>query len=246
MKISMITVTFNDVEHLKLTLESNLSQTYKNYECIVIDGGSKDNTINILKEYEQKFAGKLKWISESDKGIFDAINKGIKLSTGDLIGIQFDILAHKNVLKKMVQLVKKENTDGIHGDLVYIKGNKIIRYWKNGNGKIKDGWSAAHPTLYLKKEIYNKYGLYKIDYKCAADYEFEVRILKDGKVKLSYLPEVLVNMFYGGTSTNNIKSYIVSLKEGHKALKENDIKMAYIIDLKRCLRVIIQFIRKRK
>lgn len=244
LKVSMITATFNDAEHLKMTLESNLSQSYKNYECIVIDGGSKDNTVEVLKEYETKFKGKLKWVSESDNGIFDAINKGYLKSTGDIIGIQFDLWYNENSLENIADTIYKSNCDGVHGDLVYIENNKIVRKWKNGDGDIKKGWSAAHPTLYLKRSVYDKYGLYKTNYKCAADYEFEVRIFKENTLNIVYIPEILVKMFYGGTSTGGLKAYLQSLREGHRALKENNVRNPYCIDFLRCVKVIKQFIIK--
>lgn len=252
MKISIIVATYNDKEHLKLTLDSILSQDYESYECIVIDGSSGDGTIEILKEYEKLFQLRkhdFVWKSEADKGIYDAINKGIMLAQGDLIGVLYDLYADNHVLSKIVSVIKDEKTDGVHGDLVYRSKEKIVRYWKMGQGKIVKGWIAGHPTLYLKKEIYQKYGLYNIDYKCSGDYEFQTRIFKDNIVKLSYIPEVLVYMFYGGTSSNGLHAYMVSLKEGNQALKENGYKFNWWITFRRMIKVLLQFLygyRKRK
>ena len=119
-----------------------------------------------------------------------------------------------------------------------------MRYWKQGQGSIKKGWMPGHPTLYLKKQVYDTYGLYKTDYRISADYEYMIRILKDEKVKLSYIPRVLIYMCHGGTSTNSLGSYLDGLKEGHRALKENNVKHAFFIDMVRTLRVLLQFVRK--
>lgn len=249
MKITIIVATYNDKDHLKLTLNSILSQEYNNYECIVIDGNSTDGTLDILIEYEGIFNREqhtLIWVSEPDKGIYDAINKGIVLATGELIGILYDLYANTNVLTKIAEKVKEEETDGVHGDLEYRDKDKVIRFWKMGQGNIKDGWIAGHPTLYLKKEIYEKYGLYKIDYKCAGDYEFQVRAFYNTDVKLSYISEVLVYMFYGGISSSNFSAYLISLKEGNRALRENGIKNYWIITIKRTIKVLMQFLLHQK
>ena len=134
---------------------------------------------------------------------------------------------------------------GCHADLIYTTNGKIIRYWKMGQGKITNGWMPGHPTLFLKRSVYQKYGLYKTNYKCSADYELMVRILKDSDNQLCYVPEIIVNMSYGGTSTSGISAYLTSLREGHRALQENGIKNAWAIDIKRTWRFLGQFNRKK-
>ena len=138
--------------------------------------------------------------------------------------------------------MEKEGTDGVHGDLNYMDGETIVRKWRNGQGNIRTGWMPGHPTLYLKKEVYENYGLYKTDYRISADYEYMIRILKDGEVKLSYIPEVLINMAHGGTSTNSLGAYLEGMKEGHRALRENGVKFAFVTDILRTLRVLKQFL----
>ena len=123
-----------------------------------------------------------------------------------------------------------------------MKEEKIIRKWRQGQGNIRTGWMPGHPTLYLKREVYETYGLYKTDYRIAADYEYMIRILKDGKVKLSYIPEVLIKMSHGGTSTNGLGAYLEGLREGHRALKENGIKFAFVTDILRIFRTLLQFL----
>lgn len=252
-KISIITTTYQDVSHLKKVIEGIKNQDYPRLEYIIVDGGSTDGTVEYLKELEQDFSygwpeREVKWISEKDSGIYDALNKGIRMATGDIIGPMFDKFSHPHVLSDMVSVIEKEGTDGVHGDLYYVdEQDNPVREWKMGNTKtIRDGWMPAHPTLYLKKEIYDKFGVYKTDYRIAADYEYMIRILKDGKTQLSYIPEVLVHMFYGGTSSGGLKNYILSFQEGKRALEENQIKGAFFITVKRTLIVLMQFVKAKK
>ena len=243
-KVSIITTTYNDKENLKKIIAQVKNQDYANIEYVIVDGGSTDGTLEVIAEAAEYFGDRLKWISEKDKGIYDAINKGIRLSTGDILGCCFDQYAGPNVISKMVTIMEKEGTDGVHGDLYYMEGDKVVRYWHQGQGNIRFGWMPGHPTLYLRKSVYDKYGLYKTDYRISADYEFMIRILKDDKVKLSYLPEVLIYMSHGGTSTNSLGAYLAGMKEGHRALRENGVRFAWFTDLCRTLRVLAQFAQK--
>ena len=243
-KVSIITTTYNDKENLKKIIAQVKNQDYANIEYVIVDGGSTDGTLEVIAEAAEYFGDRLKWISEKDKGIYDAINKGIRLSTGDILGCCFDQYAGPNVISKMVTIMEKEGTDGVHGDLYYMEGDKVVRYWHQGQGNIRFGWMPGHPTLYLRKSVYDRYGLYKTDYRISADYEFMIRILKDDKVKLSYLPEVLIYMSHGGTSTNSLGAYLAGMKEGHRALRENGVRFAWFTDLCRTLRVLAQFAQK--
>lgn len=243
-KVSIITTTYNDSANLQRIIRQIEAQDYENIEYIIVDGASKDDTMEVIREAKKRFGERLLWISEKDGGIYDAINKGLKLATGDYIGLCFDEFAGPDVISRMVAIMEKEGTDGVHGDLDYMDGERIVRKWRQGQGNIRSGWMPGHPTLYLKKEVYEKFGLYKTDYRISADYEFMIRILKDGQVKLSYIPEVLIKMSHGGTSTNGLGAYLESLKEGHRALKENEIPFAFVIDLLRILRVMRQFVTK--
>lgn len=243
-KVSIITTTYNDKENLKKIIAQVKKQDYENIEYVIVDGGSTDGTLEVIAEAAEYFGDRLKWISEKDKGIYDAINKGIRLSTGDILGCCFDQYAGPDVISKMVTIMEKEGTDGVHGDLYYMEGDKVVRYWHQGQGNIRFGWMPGHPTLYLRKSVYDKYGLYKTDYRISADYEFMIRILKDDKVKLSYLPEVLIYMSHGGTSTNSLGAYLAGMKEGHRALRENGVRFAWFTDLCRTLRVLAQFAQK--
>ena len=244
-KVSIITATYNDMENLKRIIRQVNAQDYENIEYIIVDGGSSDGTAAVIEEARELFGERLRTVSEPDKGIYDAINKGIGLATGDILGCCFDEFSGPGVICKMVESIEREGTDGVHGDLYYMEGDKVVRHWHQGQGSIRFGWMPGHPTLYLKKEVYETYGLYKTDYRISADYEFMIRILKDKKVRLSYLPEVLIYMSHGGTSTNSLGAYLAGMKEGHRALKENGVPFAWFTDMCRTLRVLAQFVKKK-
>ena len=194
----------------------------------------------------QQRSGSLVRISEPDEGLYDALNKGILHASGDLIGVMCDRFADKSVLSRMADIVEQEGTDGVHGDLDYVDGERTVRKWRMGQGKLQSGWMPGHPTLYLKKEIYETFGTYRTDLRIAADYEFMIRVLKDGKVRLSYLPQVLVHMQHGqgSTSTGGLKNYLHSFDEGRRALAENGMPHPFTTTLMRSARVAAQFIRK--
>ena len=220
-KVSVITTNYNDAANLKRIIAQVVRQDYENLEYIIVDGGSVDGSRELIQRAEERLPGRVRWISEPDGGIYDALNKGIRLATGDIIGCCFDRYADEGVIRRMVDAMEHQ-----------------------GQGTIRNGWMPGHPTLYLRREVYEQFGMYKTDYRIAADYEFMVRILYRQQVRLSYLPEILIYMSHGGTSTSGIKAYLESLKEGHRALKENEVPFAWITDLCRILRVLAQFVKR--
>ncbi len=236
MKISIITVCYNSEETIKDTLESVLAQTYTNYEYLIVDGESKDNTISIVKEYEKKFKGKLKWISERDSGLYNAMNKGIKLATGDVIGIinSDDILAHNKVFERVAESIV--DYDGVYSNLLMLDENlkKAYRLFNSKNVSKKFGWQMPHPTLYIKKELYEKYGLFNEDFRIAADLDFMYRIIKQD-TKLKYVNDCFVFMRAGGASTGGLKGYYKNFKESYRVLKKNNIKFPFLINIKRSI-----------
>ena len=248
-KVSLILTTFNCKDNLRKTLESIEKQDYSDIEVVIKDGGSKDGTIDVIKEYQSSSKYMVKWESRQDKGIYDAMNQGYSLCDGDIVVFFNDMFVNPLVVSQMVKLIERINPDtgeeyiGAHADLMYVEDEKIIRKWHMGEGKIQQGWMPGHPTLFLKREIYEKYGLYDVSFKIAADYEFMIRFLKDEENKIAYLPEIIVAMFYGGTSSGGLSNYILSFKEGHRALKMNGIKNALWIDIRRTVRVLLQFIK---
>lgn len=243
--VSVILTTYNCKSNLTQTLESIEMQDYANLEIVIKDGGSTDGTLDLIRDYEKSSRFTVKWVSVSDKGIFDAMNQGYQMAVGDVIVFFNDEFMNTQVVSRMIQVMeKKPECVGAHANLIYATDEKVIRYWKMGPQKsLYWGWMPGHPTLFLKRDVYEKYGLYNPDYAIAADYEFMIRFLKDKCNRLAYLPEVIIRMYYGGTSTSNSSSYLLSLKEGHRALKDNGIKGALWIDLLRTGRVVMQFIR---
>jgi glycosyltransferase involved in cell wall biosynthesis len=248
-KISLITVCYNSEKTIKDTLDSVLNQTYKNYEYIIIDGKSNDNTLNILSDYKGKFNGKMKFISEKDNGLYDAMNKGIKMSTGSIIGIlnSDDILSNKDIFKKIADAFDKTKCDGIYSNLYimdYETMTKPLRTFIAKSGNYKYGWYPPHPTLYLKKEVYNKYGLYNQEFRIAADYDFMIRIMKEN-VNLQYINDYLVYMRGGGVSTKGLKGYWKSFKESLTVLKKNKIRFPLLVNFIRTFNIFKQIFNKK-
>lgn len=249
MKVSLILTTYNSKEYLPRTLASIDSQDYQDIEVVIKDGGSVDGTLELINDYASKSRFEVKHTSCPDTGIYDAMNQGIALSTGDIIVCFNDTFVQKDAVSKMVKLISDSggNVVGAHADLVYANDNHVVRKWKMGPQKsLISGWMPGHPTLFLKRRMYDIYGMYKTDYRISADYEFMIRFLSDKKAdnKLAYLPENIISMFYGGTSTGSGGSYIKSLKEGHRALVTNGVHPAFVADILRTVRVLLQFVKK--
>ena len=230
MKVSIITATYNSATSIASSLNSIINQDYNNIECIIIDGDSNDETIPIIKTYRRKNLNII-LVSEPDNGIYDALNKGIKLATGDLIGFVHsdDKLASPHIISELVTAIKNTQVFGVYGDLQYVSKldtSKLIRNWKScvfSKSLLKKGWMPPHPTLFLKKEVYQKHGNFNLKYKISADYDFMLRVLKDKTLKFVYLPKVIVKMRIGGASNKNIKNIIQKTKEDYKAITSNKI-----------------------
>lgn len=239
--VSLVLTTFNSKNNFIKTYESIQKQTYTCIEIIIIDGASTDGTKEEIQLRAEENPN-VNWISEPDKGIFDAMNKGLHLAKGDIIAFFNDEFLVEDAVEQYVESIQNNNCDGVHSDLVYTdEYGKVIRYWRMGKGEIKKGWLPGHPTLYLKRTVYERYGNYKAEYHCAADYKFIIRILKDGEINLEYIPKMLVSMYYGGTSSSGVKAYWVSFYEGVRALRKNGVNCALWINILRMLRVLMQF-----
>lgn len=232
MKISVITVTFNSEKTVKDTIESVLKQKYQDYEYLVIDGGSKDNTVDIIKEYEPKFEGKMRWVSEKDKGMYDGINKGIRIAKGDVVGIiNSDDFYHRTDIFSIICKSFEENpgVQAIYGDVRFVKPDnldKTVRYYSCKHWRpwrFRFGFMPAHPTFFTYKENFEKYGYYQYDYHIAADYELLIRHLYTNKVPAKYVPVDFMKMRTGGRSTNGWKANVLLNKEIVRACKENGI-----------------------
>jgi len=229
MKVSIITPSFNSKDSIEDTIISVLSQDYSDIEYIIIDGKSTDGTLDIVKKYENKIN---KLISEPDNGIYDAMNKGISLATGEIIGIlnSDDLYYSENVISKVVDVFNKHKVDCCWGNLLYFdnkKEDKIVRRWRSSNyekGLFEKGWQIPHPTFFVKKEIYEKYGTYNPSFKITGDYELILRFLEKKKIKSFFIPEFLVKMRLGGASNKNIFNIIRGNIECYKAWKINGLE----------------------
>ncbi len=227
MKISILTCVLNNEKFIEDSIKSFQKQDYENKEQMILDGGSTDNTINIIN---RKKNDKLKFYSSKDDGIYHAINKGIKLASGDIIGILHsdDFYENEEVLSNVAKVFKRTDADLVYGDLVYVskKNNLIIRYWKAGtyiDEKIKKGWMPPHPTVFVKKKIFEKVGNYNTDYRISSDYDFLIRAVTNKEIKKQYLNQTLIKMRIGGTSNKSISNLLKKTFEDYKIIKKNKI-----------------------
>ena len=231
MNISILTATYNSGKTLRDTMESVLRQNYKGYEYIVIDGASKDATLDIVKEYEPKFEGRLKYISEPDNGIYDAMNKGIRMATGDVIGIlnSDDFYTSNDVLQRIADAFEYNDIDATYGDIHYVNDDnltKMVRYYSSAVFKrsfMRYGLMPAHPSFYCKREVYEKYGCFDTSYRIAADFENLLRLIFIHRIKTLYIPKHFVTMRTGGASTAGFASRRKIMREHLKAMKKNEV-----------------------
>jgi glycosyltransferase involved in cell wall biosynthesis len=248
-KVSIITVCYNSATTIDDTIQSVLSQTYPNIEYIIIDGLSTDNTLEVVNNYQDKIS---KIFSEKDNGLYDAINKGISLASGDIIAIlnSDDFYIDNNVINDVVEKFEKEKTDTLYADLYYVDTvdtNKVVRHWVSGNyknGLFFKGWMPPHPTFFVKKEVYNKYGTFNLDFKSAADYEIMLRFIHKHKIKIGYLPRVIVRMRIGGVSNNSLLNRIKANREDKKAWIINGLRPKPYTLLFKPLSKLMQFVKK--
>lgn len=249
MKISIITVVYNNDKTIKDAMQSVLLQNYIDIEYIVIDGNSKDNTVNFIKEFEDKLGC---FISENDDGLYDAMNKGIRIATGDVIGIlnSDDLYQDLDVIKDVMEQFNNDpDLDILYGDLVYVKSdeiNKVVRNWKSKtyyDRFFENANVPPHPSLFVKKKVYNEAGLFNLDYKIASDYEFMLRIFKNHTFKSKYYNRLIVRMRLGGASNGGFSSVIKQNKEVLNAWKNNNLKRPFYLMPLRVLKKFGQFIK---
>lgn len=248
MKISLITITYNSDITLVDTLQSVLHQDQVDLEYIIIDGGSKDKTLSIVEEYSLQFGERLKWISEKDNGIYDAMNKGIKMATGDIIGIlnSDDIFEDFHVLSDVVKAFD-ENTDAIFGNLYFVNSDdtdSVIRIWKGSpRSSMRKGWHPAHPTFYVRRDIYEKYGLFDTTFDVSADFELMLRFIEKYQIRTKYLDRYMIKMRIGGESTGSLKNIVKGNYNIMRAFRKNDIRVSYFYPLMRLLPKLINILK---
>ena len=251
MKVTIITVTLNSEKFLEDCIKSVISQDYADIEHIVIDGKSTDGTLAIIEKYRDHIA---KWISEKDRGMYDAINTGMQMATGEIIGTlnSDDMLASPDVISTIVKTFADEKTDAVYGDLVYVEPmniEKVIRVWKGlpfRRGRYRYGWMPAHPTFYFRKELIATCGIYETHYFSAADYEFMARYLYRFKVRATYIPKLIVKMRHGGMSNGDLRRRFRANRRDYLAMKRNGIPFAFFVSLLKPLIKLHQYKRRRK
>lgn len=248
MKVSIITATYNSSQTVIDTLESLNQQTYEDIEYIIIDGASSDSTLQVVQDNCSRVA---KIISEPDKGIYDALNKGIKVATGDIIGFLHsdDLFAYPDAIRDLVKTLKAEGTDSVYADLEYVSKedtSKVVRKWKSGScskAKLLSGWMPPHPTFFMKRDQYQKLGLFNLKFKIAADYDSILRYLWSNEVSTSYLPKVVTKMRVGGASNRSLKNIVEKTKEDIEALKANRVSWPRAILMKNISKIPQFFMR---
>lgn len=249
MKISIITTTYNSAKTVEDTIQSVLSQRYSGIEYIIVDGGSTDGTLDIIHKYMSRIS---KVVSEKDEGMYDAMNKGIQLATGDIIGIlnSDDFYISNEVLKKVTDAFLQKDTDCLWGDLLIVDQtdlNKVVRDWKSSpykEGEFQKGWHPPHPTFFVKKVVYEKYGLFKTDLSTSADYELMLRFLEKNKISSAYIPEVLVKMRNGGEGNKSYYNLVRANIGCYKAFKMNGLKIDLFFIFRKPLFKLQQFTKK--
>ena len=248
-KISIITVCYNSAKTIEDTILSVINQTYNNIEYIIVDGLSTDNTLEIVNKYQDKIA---KVVSEKDAGLYDAINKGIGLATGEIIANinSDDFYIDNNVIADVVAKMEDEKSDTLYADLYYvdeIDTNKVTRNWVSGaykKGMFYKGWMPPHPTFFVRKSVYDNYGKFNLKLKSAADYEIMLRFIHKHECSISYLPRVVVRMRVGGVSNSSLKNRLKANREDKKAWEMNGLKPKPYTLIFKPLSKVLQFVKK--
>lgn len=228
MKVSIITVSFNSAKTIADTIQSVLSQDYPDIEYIVIDGGSTDSTVQIIEQHQDRISH---WISEKDRGMYDAMNKGIALATGDVVGIlnSDDVYMTTHIVSELMELLQSKKAQVVFADLILVdqdNPDRVLRYYDSGHfhpNKFKYGWMPAHPTVFVRRELYDAVGPFATNYQIAADYEMLIRILAIQRARYVYLPKPVVRMRSGGASTAGLSRNWILNSEIVRACKENGI-----------------------
>ena len=247
MKVSIITVVYNGAEFIRDCIESVLSQTYSDLEYIVVDGNSTDGTVELVRAYGNRIA---RFISEPDKGLYDAMNKGLRLATGEVIGLlnADDFYRHNRVIENMVATVERTDSDAVYGDLIYVDRNntrKVKRYWRSGEytkNAFLWGWMPGHPSFFAKRILYEQYGMFRLDMKSAADYELMLRFIHKHQIKLAYMNEVTIVMRVGGISNSSLENRLRANRDDRIAWQNNRLKPYFFTFWLKPLRKLHQYV----
>lgn len=247
MTISIITITYNSAKSLQRALDSVQSQHYKDIEHIIVDGASTDGTKDLIAAYAKQHPN-VRWVSEKDDGIYNALNKGIRMATGDVIGFLHsdDVLYSSDSIGHIAAAFGDETVNVVYGDLQYCNGGKVVRRWKSNDfnpSALKYGWMPPHPTVYVRRKVYEQVGEYDEWFRISADFDMMIRIFKAG-YRSKYIPEVLVSMETGGASNKNTKARLSKTQEDYIVLKKNNVGAGYLTVACKQLRKVRQFLRK--
>jgi len=244
--VSIITAVFNNARTLASAIESVRAQTYAPIEHIIIDGGSTDGTLDVIERYRAGFATV---VSEPDHGIYDAMNKGLSAATGDIVGIlnSDDFYANPRVIETVVRTMEEKVVDIVWGDLEYVSSEdttRVIRHWRSSpyaRGKFRRGWMPPHPTFFVRRSVYGRYGYFRDELRIAADYELMLRFLEKHQVSSRYIPEMFVKMRVGGASNKSIANIIKANREAWRAWKMNDLPASFVTITLKVIRKVSQF-----
>jgi glycosyltransferase involved in cell wall biosynthesis len=240
--VSIVTVTFNSAATLADTLASVAGQRYPQVEHVLVDGGSTDGTLELIQAAARSAPHRVRWVSEPDEGIYDAMNKGIAMASGEVIGIlnSDDFLADDSVVADIVERMVRTGADAVYADLVFVDQlatDQVQRVWRAGSGRVGLGWSPPHPTLYVRAEAYRRLGPYRTDFAISADYDFMLRLFDRRTAStVSYLDRTVVRMRNGGVSTRNLSGNIVGFREAHRSLRDARVRPAVLVNTLRVLR----------
>lgn len=231
MKISVITATFNSGKTVRDTIESVLHQTYKDVEYIIVDGMSKDNTMEVVRSYESLFCGRMRYVSEPDKGIYDAMNKGIAMATGDVVSIlnSDDFYTSPDVLEQVAKVMAGGGIDAVYGDVHYVHDehlDKCVRYDTSRpfhRRWMRFGFMPAHPSFYCRRSVYEQYGAFNLSYKVAADFENLLRLIFVHRIRTHYIAKDFVTMRTGGASSSGLRSHKQIMRDHLRALRQNQV-----------------------
>ena len=256
MKISIVTTTFNSARTLRDTMDSLLRQSYTDYEYIVVDGASsKDDTVAIIREYEPRFEGRMRWISEPDRGIYDAMNKGIAMATGDVVGIlnSDDFYTSDDVLATITQAFSRPDApDAVYGDVHYVDEydtTKVVRYYSSSRfsrSLMPMGYMPAHPSFYVRRECYERYGTFDLSYAIAADFENILRLIYVNRIRTLYISKDFVTMRMGGASSSGLASYFRIAADHFSAFKKNGVKPNHLLYFLRYVKKLLEFGKKNR
>lgn len=240
--VSIVTVTYNSSATVQDTLVSVANQTYPHIQHVLVDGGSTDGTVEILRSAGQSAPDRVRWISEPDDGIYEAMNKGIRMASGEVIGIlnSDDFLADDSVVADIMGRLGETGADAVYANLVFvdpISTDQVQRVWRAGTGRMRLGWSAPHPTLYVRAATYERLGLYRTDCLISADYDFMLRLFRlRGRSHVVYLDRTVVKMRNGGVSTRNLSGNLTGFREAQRCLRDAGVRPAVLVNALRVLR----------